>query len=80
MIGTGAWAQAAFAANAPAVASTVFVQLATIGFEAMRNARAQRTLSELDIERAARCADAKRPFVILTGEAPRYPKAGVQRW
>lgn len=53
MVDTGSWVQAAIAANAPVVASTM-AQLAAIGFEAVRNAREQRALGELDLERVAR--------------------------
>lgn len=53
MIDTAAWAQAVLAANTPAVASSM-MQLAVTGFEVMRNAREQRALSDLEIERAAR--------------------------
>ncbi|MGY3514165.1 hypothetical protein [Bradyrhizobium lupini] len=57
MIDTAAWAQAALAANTPAVASTI-MQLAATGFEVMRNAREQRVLSDLEIERGARRSSA----------------------
>jgi hypothetical protein len=44
------WVQAA---NAPS-ASRALVQLAEIGFAAVRNARLQRVLSEYELERAKR--------------------------
>ncbi|MDA9398675.1 hypothetical protein [Bradyrhizobium sp. CCBAU 45389] len=47
-----AWVQAAFAANAPATASSV-LQLAAIGFAVMDNAARERTRSEMELERIA---------------------------
>ncbi|WP_407194288.1 hypothetical protein [Bradyrhizobium sp. STM 3566] len=77
MIDTAAWAQAAFAANTPAVASTM-IQLAATGFSVMATAREQRILSELEIERAARRrADAASRIVIVkASDAPRYARVG----
>ncbi|MDA9498438.1 hypothetical protein XI05_13435 [Bradyrhizobium sp. CCBAU 11357] len=45
-----AWVQAAFAANAPATASSV-LQLAATGFAVMANAHVERVRSEMELER-----------------------------
>ncbi|MEY9460552.1 hypothetical protein ABH973_000965 [Bradyrhizobium ottawaense] len=47
-----AWVQAAFAANAPATASSV-LQLAATGFAVMANAQAARVRSEMELDRIA---------------------------
>lgn len=60
---------------------TPMMQLAVTGFDVMRNAREQRVLSELEIDRAARrhTDAAPRVVIVSTNDAPRYPRVSAQR-